>query len=126
LRIPIDFLREYPIVMWGFPTGQTLNIITVFIGLIALAINIYLARSRQTKTLPTNSADHENKLGWRRATLAVCCLVPLVIPSVATRDVPATYGERHPGLKHSKMYPPIAKDLEKLPQNKSVNAGSGS
>ncbi len=113
LRIPIDLLREYPISMWGLPTGQTLNLIMVFIGITLFSVNIYRARSRQAATLPPEADDNRAGLGWRRIALAVCCLVPLVIPSDATRDIPATYGDRHPGLKHSWMYPPIAEDLEK-------------
>ena len=31
----------------------------------------------------------------------------MVIASDATRDIPAKYGTRHPGLEHSRMYPPI-------------------
>lgn len=113
LRIPIDLLREYPIAMWGLPTGQTLNIITVFTGIILLGVNIYLARSRSKTLLPIKADNNRSGLGWRRLALAVCCIIPLVIPSDATRDIPATYGERHPGLEYSWMYPPIAEDLEK-------------
>ena len=113
LRIPIDLLREYPISMWGLPTGQTLNIITVFIGIILLAVNFYRSRSRQEKVLSLKTDDSRVGLGWRRLALIVCCAVPLVIPSDATRDVPVTYGDRHPGLEHSWMYPPIADDLAK-------------
>ncbi len=114
LRIPIDLLREYPISMWGMPTGQTLNLIMVFIGLVLLAINVYRARSRKQEPLPPKEAeDRPGRLGWRRIALIVCCAVPLVIPSDATRDIPATYGDRHPGLEYSWMYPPIAEDLEK-------------
>lgn len=114
LRIPIDFLREYPISMWGLPTGQTLNIITVFIGIIALSLNVYLARSRQKTTVIVKADEIRKNLGWRRLALIICCLVPLVIPSDATRDIPVTYGDRHPGLQHSWMYPPIADDLAKF------------
>ena len=113
LRIPIDLLREYPISMWGLPTGQTLNIITVFIGVILLGVNIYLARSRQKTITPIKADNNRAGLGWRQLALALCCVIPLVIPSDATRDVPATYGDRHPGLEYSWMYPPIAEDLEK-------------
>ena len=113
LRIPIDLLREYPISMWGLPTGQTLNLIMVFVDIILLSVYIYRARSRQAATLPPKADDSRVGLGWRRIALAVCCVIPLVIPSDATRDIPATYGDRHPGLKHSWMYPPIAEDLEK-------------
>ncbi len=119
LRIPIDLLREYPISMWGLPTGQTLNLIMVFIGILSLGINIYRARSRQATTLTPKADESRVGLGWRRIALVVCCLLPLVIPSDATRDIPATYGDRHPGLEHSRMYPPIADDLEK-----SANAAS--
>jgi phosphatidylglycerol:prolipoprotein diacylglycerol transferase len=112
-RIPIDTLREYPISMWGLPTGQTLNIITVLIGIILLSVNICLARSHQKSILPIKTDDNRAGLGWRRLALAACCIIPLVIPSDATRDVPATYGERHSGLKYSWMYPPIALDLAK-------------
>jgi phosphatidylglycerol:prolipoprotein diacylglycerol transferase len=113
LRIPIDLLREYPISMWGLPTGQTLNIITVFIGATLLALNVYLGRSREKTPLPLKIDESRIGIGWRRVALAICCVVPLIIPSDATRDVPATYGERHPGLEHSRMYPPIAEDLAK-------------
>jgi len=113
LRIPIDLLREYPISMWGLPTGQTLNVITVFIGVLLISVNIYRNRSYQITASPMRADDNQIGLGWRRLALAVCCVIPLVIPSDATRDVPATYGERHPGLEHSRMYPPIAGDLEK-------------
>ncbi len=98
--------------MWGLPTGQTLNLIMVFVGIILLGINIYRARSRQAVALPKVDENREG-LGWRRFALVVLCLIPLVIPSDATRDIPATYGDRHPGLGHSWMYPPIAEILEK-------------
>ena len=35
-------------------------------------------------------------------------VLPTVIPSDWTQDVPARYGARHPGLTHSAMYPEIA------------------
>lgn len=115
LRIPIDLMREYPITMWGLPTGQTLNLIMVFVGLALLAANAYRARSRELEApVPKGVEEGDERLGWRRAALAVCCLVPLVIPSDATRDVPATYGDRHPGLRYSSMYPRIAEDLERV------------
>jgi len=38
---------------------------------------------------------------------AASLAVALVIPSDATRDIPARYGKRHPGLAYSAMYPPI-------------------
>jgi hypothetical protein len=38
---------------------------------------------------------------------AVLLAAPLVIPSDWTQDVPARYGARHPGLRHSLLYPPL-------------------
>ena len=117
LRIPIDLLREYPTTMWGLPNGQMLNILMVGVGLIALAINIW--RSRQVKkSLRPDVKNSEGSLGWRKCALAAVCLVPLVIPSDATRDVPATYGKRHPGLEHSWMYPNVADALAEAEREK--------
>lgn len=118
LRIPIDLLREYPISMWGLPTGQTLNVLTVFVGIILLAVNIYRNRFPKPPTLLKIHAS-QGKLGWRRAALITICIIPPVIPSDATRDVPETYGERHPGLEYNRMYPRIAEDLEKHAENYS-------
>lgn len=115
LRIPIDLLREYPIWMWGLPTGQTLNLIMAMVGLVLLGVNLQRARPTEAERLPSKCVDGESGsgLGWRRVALALCCTVPLVIPSDATRDVPQTYSGRHEGLKYSWMYPRIAEDLER-------------
>ncbi len=116
LRIPIDVFREYPISMWGLPTGQTLNILMLLAGIILLAINISRSGSAaEAKTeLPRET---EKPVTWRLAVLAICCIVPLVIPSDATRDVPDTYGNRHQGLKHSNIYPNIRDDLKRAAGN---------
>lgn len=117
-RIPIDLLREYPISMWGLPTGQTLNLIMVGIGILLLALNIYRTRSLEAESTPQRTGDSQANPGWRRVALVVCCLVPLVIPSDATRDIPAAYGERHPGLEYNWMYPRVAEDLERVAEKK--------
>ncbi len=118
LRIPIDFLREYPTTRWGLPNGQTLNILMVVFGLIALAVNVY----RSTREHIEPQADSELPVmastGWRVAALAAICLTVLVIPSDATRDAPATYGSRHPGMEHSWMYPNIAAALAEAEDEK--------
>lgn len=111
LRIPIDMFREYPITNFGIPTGQMLNIVMLAIGLVLLAINLYRFRS-YTPDKPDMKADNsQSNLLVRKAVLAICLLIPLVIPSDATRDVPYTYGKRHAGLEHSSMYPAIQDDL---------------
>jgi len=113
LRIPIDLLRDYPISLWGLPTGQGLNVAMVLIGIILLAINIRRSKKLEESTVNQNSDEKAGGLPWRRAALAFCCVLPLIIPSDATRDIPATYSERHPNLKHSAMYPDIQKELDK-------------
>ncbi|NNF00665.1 MAG: hypothetical protein HKN25_16740, partial [Pyrinomonadaceae bacterium] len=112
-RIPIDLLRDYPIALWGVPTGQGLNIAMLLIGLVLLAINIRRPRVGAADQIVPVSEDNVSGPGWRRIALIFCCLLPLVIPSDATRDVPVTYGSRHAGLKHSSMYPNIQYQLDK-------------
>lgn len=106
LRIPIDMLREYPISMWGFPTGQTLNFLMLSIGVVMLTINYLRNHNRNYESLPKEIT--ETKIGWRKWAFLVLLMMPLVIPSDATRDIPARYGKRHRGLVHSAMYPSIA------------------
>ena len=117
LRIPIDMLREYPTTMWGVPNGQMLNILMVVMGVAALAVNIYRSRTRRDES-ELRPAGSEGRLGPRRFALAAICLIPLIIPSDATRDVPATYGSRHPDMRHSAMYPAIAEQLAEAEREK--------
>ena len=111
LRIPIDLLREYPTTMWNLPNGQMLNILMLVIGIVALTVNIYRNRNDEPLDDPEHSIIPERPLLWRKIVLAAICVVPLVIPSDATRDIPATYGKRHSGLEHSWMYPNISEAL---------------
>jgi phosphatidylglycerol---prolipoprotein diacylglyceryl transferase len=106
LRIPIDLLREYPISMWGFPTGQTLNFLMVLLGIIVLTSS-YL-RNRNYKVDISTKEIRETNVGWRKLAFIALLFIPLVIPSDATRDIPVRYGKRHAGLVHSAFYPPIA------------------
>lgn len=110
LRIPIDLLREYPTTMWNLPNGQMLNILMVGVGIVALAINIYRNRNGRSSTTDPPMIK-ESPLFARKIALAAICLLPLIIPSDATRDVPVTYGKRHPNLEHSWMYPDIFQAL---------------
>lgn len=106
LRIPIDTMRDYPISMWGFPTGQTLNFLMVLLGIIMLTVN-YL-RNRNKSIEQASKEIVETNASWRKWAFIALLFVPLVIPSDATRDIPVRYGKRHQGLVHSAMYPPIA------------------
>lgn len=108
LRIPIDLLREYPIVTLGLPTGQTFNILMSLVGAALLVRNI--RRGRRAGDMPSTrpSAPRlEPGTAWQRLAWAAILLVALVIPSDATRDVPLRYAARHPGLQHSTIYPPL-------------------
>ena len=106
LRIPIDTLRDYPISMWGFPTGQTLNFLMLIVGIIMLTVNYLRNRHKSIENTPKEIV--ETTSGWRKLAFVALLIIPLVIPSDATRDIPARYGKRHQGLVHSAMYPPIA------------------
>jgi hypothetical protein len=63
-------------------------------------------------TLPVAPEDPAG-VWWRRALLAVVILGSMVVASDGTRDIPAKYGTRHPGLEHSRMYPPIPNPPQK-------------
>ena len=120
LRIPIDLLREYPITLWGLPTGQTFNIVMSLIG-VALLVRSHLRTSAIPSPLqvqvpvpvqvpepaPLKSTQTGPVLA-RRLAFAAILGCALLIPSDATRDIPERYGRRHLGLSYSAMYPPIS------------------
>lgn len=110
LRIPIDTLRDYPSDTLGLPNGQLLNLIMLGVGVVALSINIYRNRGESSPAEHAKPSRPEGRLWWRRIALIAICIFPLVIPSDATRDVPATYGKRH-HIEHSVLYPAIAEPL---------------
>lgn len=117
LRIPIDLLREYPTTRWGLPNGQTLNILMLVAGLIGLAINLYRNRKDPIERDPISRPSATGRTG-RVAAFTALCLCVMIIPSDATRDVPVTYGSRHPGLEHSRIYPSIATALAEAEDEK--------
>ena len=99
-RIFIDLLREYPLTLMGLPSGQTFNILMAAVGA-ALLLKSWL-RPGPSPPVPVQPPAAP---GWRRPAFLVLLVFALTIPSDATRDVPAAYGRRHPGLVHSAMYP---------------------
>jgi len=107
LRVPIDLLREYPLTLMGLPAGQTFNILMSVAGAILLLLTWI---RRPVPLLPTPPVPTEQPgagLRWRGLAFAAVLAVALVIPSDATRDIPAVYGHRHPGLVHTAMYPAL-------------------
>jgi phosphatidylglycerol:prolipoprotein diacylglycerol transferase len=107
-RIPIDLLREYPVNALGLPTGQGFNMIMTAVGALLVLLNWWRFRSGQSEpaTTPTDG-EHGATPGWRRVAFVAILLFVLLIPSDATRDIPSLYGDRHPGLTYSAMYPRI-------------------
>jgi phosphatidylglycerol:prolipoprotein diacylglycerol transferase len=101
-RIFIDYFREYPLTLFGLPSGQTMNLLMSGAGLAAIWRN--RRRSMARVTLPT-AMENPAGLAWRRALFGVVVAGSLVIASDATRDIPAKYGTRHPGLEYSRLYP---------------------
>ena len=104
LRIFVDLFREYPTTLFGLATGQGLNVVMAIAGLAA----ILGVRRRSRRLESGGSAAALRKLWPRRVALALLLLFCLLMPSDWTQDVPERYGKRHPGLRHSRMYPPIA------------------
>jgi phosphatidylglycerol:prolipoprotein diacylglycerol transferase len=103
LRIPIDLLREYPISFLFLPAGQTFNVLMALAGVALLVKNVWWPASPAPARRAASTA-------WPLEAItpfafAALVLVALVIPSDATRDIPARYGQRHAGLSYSGVYP---------------------
>ena len=113
LRIFIDFCREYRISFFGLPPGQEFNISMPLIGL-GLIIWAYKRPQAGVRPLPLSAITAGYTLNVRKATrvkriiFRVLLVLPLVIPSDWTQDVPERYGKRHEGMTHSAIYPPIS------------------
>jgi len=113
-RIFIDFFREYRTDLFGLPPGQEFNIGMAITG---IAIFIWSIKKGHPGTVPRTNFVVSNGLNMdvRRATrsrrnmLRALLIIPLVIPSDWTQDIPTRYGKRHEGMTHSKLYPVIHK-----------------
>jgi len=108
-RIPIDLLREYPTTWLSLPTGQTMNVLLTLAGLGLLLKN--RRRPIEGPSVPPAGVVRgptAQPAWWQRVALALLVVAPLVIPSDGIRDVPVRYAARHPGLRHSALYPPIS------------------
>ena len=110
LRFVVDQFREYLVdAAFGLGTGQIINLAMATIGLVAL---VWIYRRQRGRAAPVPPAPVGSRdrgpTGLQKlfliAGLFFCCL----IPSDWTQDIPARYGERHPGLEHSVLYPPVA------------------
>lgn len=107
LRIFVDVFREYPTSLFGLATGQVLNLLMSAVGLALIVFPFWRRRRRADAVVavaPGGAIAEASGVTWRRLLFALL-LFSLVIPSDWTQDVPARYGERHPGLAHSALYP---------------------
>ncbi len=108
LRIFVDLFRDYPTHRLALGTGQTLNLLMSVLGLVLLARSY---RRRSPVVIWTRMEEDDARgmaLWFKRTALALLLLFSLTIPSNWTQDVPARYGTRHHGLRHSALYPVIA------------------
>jgi phosphatidylglycerol:prolipoprotein diacylglycerol transferase len=111
LRIAIDLTRDYPTFRLALGTGQTLNIVMVLIGVVAL----YRSRLRRQGRLGRRRVAiprarpprDEAPTTMQRVAVAALLLFCLTIPSNWTQDVPARYAGRHPGMTRTWPYPRI-------------------
>jgi phosphatidylglycerol:prolipoprotein diacylglycerol transferase len=126
-RIFIDLFRDYPTHRLALGTGQTLNLVMAVVGVVLLMRSRLRRLGRlkgaavQLRTpLPQQRQDGPSRLQQLvfAALLAMC----LTIPSNWTQNIAARYGARHPGLQHSRFYPPI----EWAPPPASVPPGAAS
>jgi phosphatidylglycerol:prolipoprotein diacylglycerol transferase len=110
LRLFVDLFREYPSHRLALGTGQTLNIVMALVGVALVAKSEWKWRRRphavdtREATARDSGARH---LALKRAAFAVLLLFATLIPSNWTQDVPVKYGNRHPGLQRSLLYPAI-------------------
>ncbi len=105
LRVFIDFFREYRTSLYGLPPGQEFNMLMALAG-IGMLIWFYRGSGRERAPLvpPSPAAG---RVGAKRFAFALLLLLPTIIPSDWTQDVPRRYGDRHPGMSHSWLYPSI-------------------
>jgi phosphatidylglycerol:prolipoprotein diacylglycerol transferase len=132
LRIFVDLYRVYPTTFLGFPPGQEFNAIMAAGGL-GLLIWFHLRRrepERKVDSIEASRAaatDTDRGLWPQRAVLAGLLLLPLVIPSDWTQDVPARYGKRHRGMSNSGLYPriPDGPDATQSPADQAASCRTG-
>ena len=108
-RIFIDLFRDYPTHRLALGTGQTLNLVMAAVG-VALLVRSRLRRLGRLAPLRAVAASaprEEAPRAWQRVAFVAVLLFCLTIPSNWTQDVPAHYAGRHPGLRHSWLYPAI-------------------
>ena len=109
LRVFVDLFRDYPTHRLALGTGQTLNLVMTLLGIVLLVRSRLRRQGRLKEPTPSpgrRSLDGIPAALWR-VGLTGLLLFSLTMPSNWTQDVPDRYGKRHPGLRHSIIYPRI-------------------
>ncbi len=108
-RIFIDLLRDYPTHRLALGTGQTLNLLMTIVGIVLLVRSRLRRLGRLGSPSRPARGPHVERppLPIQRVAFAALLLGCLTIPSNWTQDIPARYGKRHSGLRHSLIYPVI-------------------
>jgi phosphatidylglycerol:prolipoprotein diacylglycerol transferase len=114
-RIFIDFFREYRTDFFGLPPGQEFNIGMTVVG---ISLIVWAYHRGHVGVKPINitilsggpEMDVRKTTRFKRLIFRALLIIPLVIPSDWTQDVPERYGDRHQGMSHSSLYPPIQND----------------
>ncbi len=124
LRIPIDFFREYRTELYGFPPGQEFNLLMTALGIGMLFWFYRKAKQTKDDIIPFVSTgpqriESSRMLQAKRVVFIVLLLIPTIIPSDWTQDVPKRYGKRHEGLNYSKLYPNIETPNTANPSNET-------
>ena len=115
LRIFVDLFREYRTELIGFPPGQEFNVLMSILGLVLLVWAYKFQGGKGSLGPAEGLLETRQKASLlQRISLAALVVIPLVMPSDWTQDVPERYGARHDGLEYSVLYPriPDAKQAE--------------
>jgi phosphatidylglycerol:prolipoprotein diacylglycerol transferase len=115
LRIFVDLFREYRTELAGFPPGQEFNVLMTVLGIVIL---VWAYRFQDRASTPSTRrvvAGERPATTLQRIALGFLIILPLVMPSDWTQDVPERYGKRHPGLEYSAIYPRIDSQDKAVP-----------
>ena len=110
LRLFVDLFRDYPTHRLALGTGQTLNLVMAAVGALLLARSRLRRLGRLRSAAPRDASAPVADVPAttrQRVAFALLLVACLTIPSNWTQDVPRRYGTRHPGLAHSRVYPPL-------------------
>jgi phosphatidylglycerol---prolipoprotein diacylglyceryl transferase len=108
LRIFVDVFREYPTSLFGLGTGQVLNILMSLMGIALMVMPFRTIQGEHAPVAADVEAYCDHAVGkWRPLVFIAILAFSLTIPSDWTQDIPTRYGNRHPGLSHSILYPKI-------------------